>query len=117
MSLSSGAISELQCAAKLMEMGWSVAFPFTHQNAWDLIIYKDGIIKTVQIKGAEYCEHVHTVIKADWAKYKEIDFIILHDRIHQNWFVFTKGELDGRTGMTLNPNKLTQQLNNWKRIK
>jgi hypothetical protein len=27
-----------------------------------------------------------------------------------------KGELSGRRSVTLNPNKLTQQLNNWKRI-
>lgn len=116
-NLTHGAISELKCAAILLEQGWAVAFPFTHENPWDLIIYKEGISRTVQIKGGTFAENTYTVIKHDFDIYKDVDFIILHDRIHQNWFVFTKGELNNRRTITLNPNKLTQQLNNWRRIK
>lgn len=116
-SLTFGAISELKCAAMLLDHGWAVAFPFTHQNPWDMIIYKDGKSRTVQVKGGTFCENTHTVIKAQWDNYDGVDYIILHDRIHQNWYIFTKGELNGRRSITLNPNKLTQQLNNWRRIK
>ena len=116
-NLTHGAVSELKCAATLLEHGWAVAFPFTHENPWDLIIYKEGISRTIQIKGGTYAENTFTVIKHDFEIYKDVDFIILHDRIHQNWFVFTKGELTNRRTITLNPNKLTQQLNNWRRIK
>lgn len=112
-----GAISELKCAAILIEKGWAVAFPFTHDNPWDLIIHKNGISRTIQVKGATFAENTFTVIKTDFDIYDEVDFIVLHDRIHQNWFVFTKGELSKRRTITLNPNKLTQQLNNWRRIK
>lgn len=114
--LTDGAISELKCAAILLEYGWAVAFPFTHENPWDLIIYKDGVSRTVQVKGGTYAENTYTVIKHNFDMYDEVDFIVLHDRIHQNWFVFTKGELNKRRTITLNPNKHTQQLNNWRRI-
>jgi len=116
-SLTNGAISELMCAAMLLDHGWAVAFPFTHQNPWDLIIYNDGKSRTVQVKGAEFAENTFTVIKAKWENYNAVDYIILHDRIQQNWYIFTKGELDGRRTITLNPAMLQQQLNNWKRIK
>ena len=99
--LTDGAISELKCAAILLEYGWAVAFPFTHENPWDLL---------------SDAENTFTVIKHNFDMYDEVDFIVLHDRIHQNWFVFTKGELNKRRTITLNPNKHTQQLNNWRRI-
>jgi hypothetical protein len=116
MSLSSGAISELRVASILIEYGWEVAFPFTHGRAWDFIIHKDGVSRTVQVKGAAFAENSYTIIKTIWSKYDNIDYIILHDHIHQNFYIFVKGELSGRRSVTLNPNKLTQQLNNWKRI-
>jgi hypothetical protein len=116
MSLSSGAISELRVASILIEYGWEVAFPFTHARAWDFIIHRDGISRTIQVKGAAYSEYSFTSIKTDWKRYDKIDYIILHDQVHQNFYVFTKGELSSRRSITLNPNKLTQQLNNWKRI-
>lgn len=116
-SLSSGAISELACATKLIEYGWAVAFPFTHENKWDMIIHKDGISRTVQVKGSEWSEHSQTVIKYKFSEYDEVDFIILHDRIQKQWYIFAKGELSNRRTITLNPHKHTQQLNNWKRIK
>ena len=114
--LTHGAISELKCASILLDHGWAVAFPFTHDNPWDMIIYKNGISRTVQVKGATFAENVFTVIKTDFNLYKDVDFVILHDRIHQNWYVFTKGELHKRKTVTLNPKLLPQQLNNWKRI-
>lgn len=117
MSLSSGAISELAVAAKLIEYGWAVAFPFTHQNPWDLIIYKDGRSATVQVKGSEFAEHSLTVIKHNFSAYKDVDYIICHDRVQRTFYIFSKGELNGRRTVTLNPSKLTTQFNNWKRIK
>ena len=116
-SLTNGAISELMCASMLLDHGWAVAFPFTHQNPWDIIIYKEGVSRTVQVKGGTFAENTFTVIKAHWENYNDVDYIVLHDRIHQNWYIFVKGELDGRRSVTLNPNRLTQQLNNWRRIK
>ena len=116
-SLTNGAISELICASILLDHGWAVAFPFTHQNPWDIIIYKEGVSRTVQVKGGTFAENTFTVIKAQWENYNDVDYIVLHDRIHQNWYIFVKGELDGRRSITLNPNRLTQQLNNWRRIK
>lgn len=115
--LTDGAISELKCAAKLLEQGWAVAFPFTHENPWDLIIYKDGNSRTVQVKGGTFADNSFTVIKAKFNSYSEVDYIILHDRIQQNWYIFTKGELNERRSVTLNPKLLQQQVNNWRRIK
>ena len=74
--LTDGAISELKCAATLLEHGWAVAFPFTHENPWDLIIYKEGTSRTVQIKGGTYAENTYTVIKHDFDIYKDVDYII-----------------------------------------
>ena len=65
-NLTHGAVSELKCAATLLEHGWAVAFPFTHENPWDLIIYKEGKSRTVQIKGGTYAENTYTVIKHDF---------------------------------------------------
>lgn len=117
MSLSSGAISELSVAVQLIEHGWAVAFPFTHANNWDLIIHKAGVSYTVQIKGSEFSEHTKTVIKTNWNNYADVDWIILHDRIEQQFYIFKKGELNNRRTLTLDPKKLSQNLNNWKRIK
>jgi len=115
--ITDGAISELQVAALLLEHGWAVAFPFTHQNPYDLIIYKDGKVRTVQVKSGTFAENQHTVIKADFNYYGEVDYIILHDRIQQQFYIFSKGELNGRRTITMDPKRHTQQLNNWKRIK
>ena len=112
--ITDGATSELQVAALLLEHEWAVAFPFTHQNPFDLIIYKAGKSRTVQIKSGTYADNQHTVIKADYA---EVDYIILHDRVQHQFYIFSKGELNGRRTVTMNPKRLTQQLNNWKRIK
>lgn len=117
MSLSSGAISELAVASKLIEFGWAVAFPFTHDNTWDLIAYKEGRTITVQVKGAEFVEYNHTVVKYNFAQYKDLDYIICHDRIQRTFYIFAKGELDKRKTVTLDPSKWTTQFNNWKRIK
>ena len=112
-----GASSELQCAYKLVEIGWAVSFPFTHDNPFDIVIYKDAVVRTVQVKGTEYAEHQKPVIKADWNRYLDIDFIILHDRVHRSWYIYRKGELQGRRSITLDPQKLHEIHNNWKLIK
>jgi hypothetical protein len=112
-----GASSELQCAYKLVELGWAVAFPFTHDHPFDMIIYKDGELRTIQVKGTEYAEHQKNVIKGQWDRYKDIDFIILHDRVYRSWYIFKKGELKGRRSITLDANRLQEKHNNWKLIK
>jgi len=112
-----GASSELQCAYKLVELGWAVAFPFTHDNPFDILIYKEGMIRSVQVKGTEYAEHQKNVIKANWDRYLEVDYTILHDRVYRSWYIFQKGELKGRRSITLDPNKLHEIHNNWKLIK
>lgn len=114
--ITDGAISELQVAALLLEHGWAVAFPFTHQNPFDLIIYKDAKVRTVQVKSGTYADNQHTVIKSDYSKYAEVDYIILHDRIQHQFYIFSKGELNNRRTVTMDPKRHSQQLNNWKRI-
>jgi PIN domain nuclease of toxin-antitoxin system len=53
--ITDGATSELQVAAILLEHEWAVAFPFTHQNPFDLIIYKAGKSRTVQSEKRNVC--------------------------------------------------------------
>jgi len=112
-----GASSELQCAHKLTELGWAVSFPFTHDNPFDIIIFRNDIIRTVQVKGTEFVEHQKPVIKGNWDRYAGIDYIILHDRIYRSWYIYTKGELKGHRSITLDPVKLQHKHNNWKLIK
>ena len=116
-SSATGASSELQCAYQLVELGWAVAFPFTHDHPFDMIIYKDGVLRTVQVKGTSYAEYQKNVIKASWDRYKDIDFIILHDRVYRSWYIFTKGELKGRRSITLDANRLQEKHNNWNLIR
>jgi hypothetical protein len=78
---------------------------------------QNGKSRTVQIKSGAYADNQHTVIKADFSDYAEVDYIILHDRVQHQFYIFSKGELNGRRTVTMNPKRLTQQLNNWKRIK
>jgi hypothetical protein len=116
-TIGNGAISELTVAAILIDHGWAVAFPFTHANNWDLIIYKNGVSRTVQVKGSEFSEYSKTTIKADWSNYSDVDWIILHDRIQHQFYIFKKGEIKNKRTMTLDPKKLNRNLNTWKRIK
>jgi hypothetical protein len=53
--ITDGATSELQVAALLLEHEWAVAFPFTHQNPFDLIIYKDGKVENGADKKRSIC--------------------------------------------------------------
>lgn len=45
-----GGIAELAVAAKLMKIGWSVAFPYGERSRYDLIAEKKGKFIRVQVK-------------------------------------------------------------------
>jgi len=118
MSAKIGASSELQCANKLVELGWDIAIPYTHTSAVDLLIYKFDQIRTIQVKGTEFTESgKFNRITVEGNKYSHIDFVILHDRTFRSWYIFSKGELDGKRTLVLDPNKLHRQHNNWKKIR
>ena len=70
----------------------------------------------MQVKSGTFAENQHTVIKSDYSKYAEVDYIILHDRIQHQFYIFSKGELNNRRTVTMDPKRHSQQLNNWKRI-
>jgi hypothetical protein len=69
------------------------------------------------VKSGTFADNQHTVIKAEFNYYAEVDYIILHDRVQQQFYIFSKGELTGRRTITMDPKRHSQQLNNWKRIK
>ena len=100
-------------------MGWDIAFPYTHNSAVDFVIYKFDQLRTIQVKGTEFTESgKFNRITIDGNKYSHIDYVILHDRVYRSWYIFSKGEIEGkRTTMVLNPNKLHEQHNNWKKIR
>jgi len=45
-----GSIAEMMVAARLMEKGWKVLFPFGENNRYDLVAEKDGKFSRVQVK-------------------------------------------------------------------
>ena len=97
-----GAVAELQCAAILVEIGWSVSLPITHENPYDIVIYRDGVLRTVQVKSSSATQSDRTCVMADFSKYRDIDYIIIWDAPQGDWYIFTRGELNRVKRLTLN---------------
>jgi hypothetical protein len=47
---SKGDLGVLKAQADLAEQGYMVLLPLTKHQAFDLVIYKDGLFKSVQVK-------------------------------------------------------------------
>lgn len=47
-----GSISELKFAAKFIEMGYNILFPYGENQRYDLVIEKNNVFKRIQIKTA-----------------------------------------------------------------
>jgi len=112
-----GALSELMCAAELINRDWHVAFPFVNQSAIDLIAYKKRRFVTIQVKSASYIKKIHAEITTNFNKYKEVDFVICYDIIHRRWFIFEFEELKNRKSITLSPSKYQRNVDNWELIR
>lgn len=112
-----GASTELQCAAKLIENGWEVAFPFIQQSKVDLVAYRAGRFVTIQVKSGRRIVRGSAIISKDFSKYRGVDFIVCYDVFNRRWFIFAFEELDKRGSITLNPMRYERNLNNWDLIR
>lgn len=111
------AYSELMAAAILEQNGWAVALPISHCNPFDLIIYKKGVLRTVQVKSAAHVDGKFVSTAIDFRKYKDVNYIVVHDRMHQGWYIFEPIPKAGRRRISLDPQKHPKNFNNWNLIK
>ena len=49
-----GTISEMLVSREAVKNGWKVAYPYGSDTPFDLILYNDGKIKSVQVKATSY---------------------------------------------------------------
>jgi len=85
-----GSIAELAVAAKLMNMGWRVLFPFGENNRYDLVTEKEGKFVKVQVKYVTPKNgtlEVNCKSSNNWSvdKYtpKQVDCIAVYDAVHK----------------------------------
>jgi len=112
-----GALTELRCAAELIQRNWNVAFPFINSSAIDLIAYREKRFVTIQVKSAVLMEGGFAKVSKDFDKYIGVDYIICYDVNNRRWFIFPFEELEGRRSITLSPRKYHRNCDNWELIR
>jgi len=113
-----GAMAELYAAAELIKRDWYVAFPFLEACAFDLVIFRGKIFRTIQVKSTETKTFGgFPRVSKDFSKYTECDFIICYDVANRRWFIFTAAELIGKKSVTLSPRKYPRNCDNWDLIR
>ena len=112
-----GALTELRCAAELIQRDWHVAFPFIDSSAIDLIAYRDGKFFTIQVKSTTLIENKYAKVTKDFNKYDGVDFIVCYDVINRRWFIFSYEDLKDRRCVTLSPVRYGRNCENWDLIR
>lgn len=103
----------LQVAARYVQKGWNTFFPLTEDIPIDLVIYKKGCFKRVQVKSV--CmrrEAIKIKLRStnNWSnkKYtsKEIDTIAVFERKEKTCYEIDIQEIEGMSEVTLRKSPL-----------
>ena len=114
-----GSVAEMAVAGKLLEMGWSILFPFGENSRYDLVAEKHGKFLKVQVK---YVTPANGVLKVgckssnNWSvkKYtaKEIDYIAVYNGKDKGIYFIPSSKLNkSAIGLRILPTKNNQKLN------
>lgn len=112
-----GALTELWCAGELIKNGWQVAFPFIQSSPFDLIVFRDNVFRTIQVKSSTRVMHGVAQVVTDFSRYAFCDFVICYDIYNRRWFIFESEEVAKRKSIALSPRKYGRNVDNWNLIR
>ena len=111
--------SELRFASEFVRRGWFVFLPYGEDSPVDLLIYKNGIFKRVQVKAAKpkngtiACKLRST---NNWQNKKysksDVDFFALYDYENKNGYLVSLKAIEGMSEIKI---RLNKSKNNQKR--
>jgi hypothetical protein len=109
-----GTIAEFIAAKACVRAGWKIAYPYGTDTPFDFLLYNEGEVRSVQVKGAQYEreEGQGTTRMVTLDKYQNIDFLICVNVLTEDLYIWRIDELPStRLRFTLTPERNPEAFN------
>jgi len=111
-----GTVAEMLVSREAVKNGWKVAYPYGSDTPFDILLYNDGKVISVQVKATGYerekGQGVTRMVSLE--KYQDIDIMILVDALNDDLYIFKTSTLpSSRVRFTLSQDNYPDNFNAW----